>query len=149
MRRHFGTVYLNQNSMGKLLYLPGDQKQPSGNQLVTLDDLYVPKIMWITASLFLLLCIASIGWGVTSASLKVYVADDVKYRKLELTRDSASLVYLWCLDSLYTANPDSLQNYVTEQERLKRQREELLDRVQLLEKRIDTSAGKLGSPKDN
>ena len=27
------------NSMGKLLYLPGDQKQPSGNQLVTLDDL--------------------------------------------------------------------------------------------------------------
>ena len=25
--------------MGKLLYLPGDQKQPSGNQLVTLDDL--------------------------------------------------------------------------------------------------------------
>jgi len=25
--------------MGKLLYLPGNQKQPSGNQLVTLDDL--------------------------------------------------------------------------------------------------------------
>jgi len=25
--------------MGKLLYLPGEQKQPSGNQLVTLDDL--------------------------------------------------------------------------------------------------------------
>lgn len=25
--------------MGKLLYMPGDQKQPSGNQLVTLDDL--------------------------------------------------------------------------------------------------------------
>lgn len=25
--------------MGKLFYLPGDQKQPSGNQLVTLDDL--------------------------------------------------------------------------------------------------------------
>ena len=25
--------------MGKLLYLPGDKKQPSGNQLVTLDDL--------------------------------------------------------------------------------------------------------------
>jgi hypothetical protein len=110
---------------------------------------YVPKIMWITASFFLLLCIATIGWGVTSASLKVYMANDVKYRKLELTEDSASLVYLWRLDSLYTANPDSLQNYVNEQERLKRQREELLDRVQLLEKRIDTSAGKLGSPKDN
>ncbi len=39
MRRHFGMVYLNQKCMGKLLYLPGDQKQPSGNQLVTLDDL--------------------------------------------------------------------------------------------------------------
>jgi hypothetical protein len=25
--------------MGKLLYLPGDQTKPSGNQLVTLDDL--------------------------------------------------------------------------------------------------------------
>jgi len=25
--------------MGKLLYMPGDPKQPSGNQLVTLDDL--------------------------------------------------------------------------------------------------------------
>jgi hypothetical protein len=25
--------------MGKLLYMPGEQKQPSGNQLVTLDDL--------------------------------------------------------------------------------------------------------------
>jgi hypothetical protein len=110
---------------------------------------YVPKIMWITVSLFLLFCITTIGWGVTSASLKVYVANDVKYRKLELTRDSASLVYLWRLDSIYTANPDSLQNYVTEQERLKRQREELLDHVHILEKRIDTSAGQLGSPKDN
>ena len=39
MRGHFGTVYLNKSSMGKLLYLPGDQKQQSGNQLVTLDDL--------------------------------------------------------------------------------------------------------------
>jgi hypothetical protein len=25
--------------MGKLLHMPGDQKQPSGNQLLTLDDL--------------------------------------------------------------------------------------------------------------
>jgi hypothetical protein len=110
---------------------------------------HIPKIIWITASLFLLLCIAAIGWRVTSASLKVYMANDVKYRKLELTKDSASLVYLWRLDSIYTANPDSLENYVTEQERLKRQREELIDHVHLLEKRIDTSAGKLGSPKDN
>jgi hypothetical protein len=110
---------------------------------------YVPKIMWITVSLFLLLCMATIGWGVTSASLKVYMANDVKYRKLELTQDSASLVYLWHLDSIYTANPNSLQNYVTEQERLKRQREELLDHVHILEKRIDTSEGKLNPPKDN
>jgi hypothetical protein len=39
---------------------------------------YVPKIMWITVSLFLLVCIATIGWGVTSASLKVYMSNDVK-----------------------------------------------------------------------
>jgi hypothetical protein len=35
----FRNGIFEKNSMGKLLYLPGDQKQPSGNQLVTLDDL--------------------------------------------------------------------------------------------------------------
>jgi hypothetical protein len=110
---------------------------------------HIPKIIWITASQFLLVCITAIGWGVTNASLKVYMANDIKYRKLELTKDSASLVYLWRLDSIYNANPDSLQNYVTQQERLKRQREELIEHVHLLEKRIDTTPEKLGSTKDN
>ena len=35
----FRNGIFDKNSMGKLLYMQGDQKQPSGNQLVTLDDL--------------------------------------------------------------------------------------------------------------
>ena len=34
--------------MGKLLYMPGDQKQPSGNQLVTLDDLEKFRVTLLT-----------------------------------------------------------------------------------------------------
>jgi hypothetical protein len=55
----------------------------------------------------------------------------IKYRKLELTDDSATLQYLWRLDSTYTANPDSLQTYVANQERLKRQRLELLNHIRV------------------
>ena len=104
---------------------------------------HIPKFAWMTITLFLFACLSTIGWGVSNARLKVYMGNDIKYRKLELMDDTATLQYLWRLDSIYIANPDSLQTYVADQERLKRQRLELIDHIHVLESQIDTSTDKI------
>jgi hypothetical protein len=104
---------------------------------------HISKFAWMTITLFLFACLSTIGWGVSNARLKVYMGNDIKYRKLELLDDMATLQYLWRLDSIYTASPDSLQTYVADQERLKRQRLELIDHMHVLDSQIDTSTEKL------
>ena len=90
---------------------------------------YIPKLMWITAGLFVILCLTSLGWTMTSGKLGEYRASDTKYRKLKLLPDSVVIIYLNKLDNLYASNPDSLRANVEQQERLKQERLELIDRI--------------------
>ncbi len=94
------------------------------------------KIAWITAGLFLTLCLVCSGWYMTAQTISQHKAGDIKYRQLKLTSDSASLRFLWRLDSLYMADPDKMEKVVTEQEQLKQKRLELIDQLQAVNSKI-------------
>jgi hypothetical protein len=108
---------------------------------------HIHKIIWIALSLFLLVCVTAMGWLESNANLRDFVANDLKYRRLKLTADSASLVYLFRIDSVYAAEPDGFRENVIEEERMKAERLELLDKTQELEHKINSLSKKPGSLK--
>ena len=83
----------------------------------------------------------------TASRSNQYQANDVKYRKLRLEVDSAGLRYLCRLDSIYSANTDSIREEVEERERLKQERLELLDRIQTVDKKLQPPADRAGEKK--
>jgi len=104
---------------------------------------HFPKIAWVTAGLFLSLCLVCSGWYVTARNSEQYQANDLKYRKLKLLSNSAHLEALYGLDSIYLADPEKMEKEVKEQEQLKQERLELLDKIQAVNKKIgqDTKTG--------
>ena len=97
---------------------------------------HVPLTLWITASLFFLLCLVSTGWLFTSQKLDQFRANDIKYRYLKVSVDSTATTYLLHLDSAFVANPDSLQNLVTTNERLRQRRLELLGQIHTVDSQL-------------
>lgn len=82
---------------------------------------HVPKLIWITAGLFIVLALVCSGWYMTSEKLNGFVANDTKYRKLK--RDSANKrlqVDLDRVDSLYRVNPDLREIVIKAEEENKR-----------------------------
>jgi hypothetical protein len=108
---------------------------------------YIPQIIWIAAGLFLSLCLVCSGWFITASRLSEYQANDVKYRKIKLEVDSAGLLYLRHLDSLYSADPTGMRGRVEVQERLKQERLELLDRIQTVDRKLQPPVEKAGEEK--
>jgi hypothetical protein len=105
---------------------------------------HFPAIAWATAGLFLALCLVSTGWLMTSQKIEQYRAGDFKYRHLKLFVDSSAAGYLFRLDSVYQAKPDSFRNAVEDQERLKQERLDLLDRINSINGRIGQTQDKVG-----
>jgi hypothetical protein len=105
---------------------------------------HFPKITWITAGLFLALCLVSSGWYMTVQSSEQYQANDIKYRELKLEADSAFRQYLYHLDSLYLMNPEKMTKFVKEQELLREKSLELSNQLQAVNKSIgsDLKTGK-------
>lgn len=65
---------------------------------------HVSKIIWITAGLFLVLCLVCSAWLKTASTLDQYKAGDTKYRYLKLKSNIALLPFLFQLDSLYRSS---------------------------------------------
>jgi hypothetical protein len=111
---------------------------------------HVPRIFWATAALFLLLSFVCAGWYVTASREDQHLAGDIKYRQLKLLADTTFLRSLWKLDSVYSANPDSVRENVEAQETLRLHRLELIDQLHTVEKQIgpptDRAAEKKNSP---
>jgi hypothetical protein len=104
---------------------------------------YIPKLMWITAGLFVILCLACSGWYVTTSKVDQYKAGDIKYRELKLLADTTFLRSLWKLDSVYSANPDSIRNKVEVQENLRQQRLELEEQLHAVNGQINPPPARL------
>lgn len=68
---------------------------------------HIPKLIWITAALFIVPCLVCSGWYVTSGKLNGFIANDTKYREMRLDTSQRNLQqYLDQLDSLYNTVPD-------------------------------------------
>lgn len=78
-------------------------QQTVKNEVVHHHD--VPKLLWITASLFLMLCLVCSGWYATHDKLENYIAGDTKYRYLKLDSNKSLQKLLFFTDSLYYLNP--------------------------------------------
>ncbi len=59
------------------------------------------KSMWIAAVLFLMVCLLSTAWYLTNSRLKVYKANDTKYRYLKLHASKGLSKVLYFIDSIY------------------------------------------------
>jgi hypothetical protein len=79
-------------------------KQPIENKVVHRH--HIPKLLWASAALFLVLCLACSGWYNTAQKLDIHQANDFKYRYLKLKNDPALHRILILTDSLYQNQPD-------------------------------------------
>jgi len=109
---------------------------------------YIPKLVWITAGLFIILSLAFSGWYVSASKIDQHKAGDIKYRELKLLADTAFLKTLWQLDRSYAADPDSMSNAVELQENLLQQRLQLMDQLHAINRQIVPVTEKAGEKKN-
>lgn len=94
---------------------------------------HVPKVIWITAGLFIAFALVCAGWYSTSNKLDGYIANDTKYRQLRLdTANQPLQSYLNYADSLYNLDPD-VRNNVIKSEEINSNNFERLQRAERLE----------------
>ena len=79
-------------------------KQPVENKVI--HHHHVPKIILISAGLFILLCLVCCGWYNTAQKLDIHQANDFKYRHLKLKSSQNLQRLLIITDSLYKNQPD-------------------------------------------
>lgn len=110
-------------------------KQPATNKII--HHHHVPKLIWISAGLFIGLCLVCSGWYVTASKLNNFIANDTKYRQLRLDTAHKSLqLYLDHLDSLYKIQPD-MREKVLETEEEYRHNFERLQKAERLKKEAE------------
>lgn len=111
--------------------------QPVQNKV--LHQHHVPKLIWITASLFIVLALVCAGWFNTSSKLEGYIANDTKYRQLRLDTGYIKLqLYLDKTDSLYNVFPDIRKSVIEMEDQNRRN----FDRLQKAE-RLKEEANRL------
>lgn len=87
---------------------------------------HVPKLIWITAGLFILLSLVCSGWYMTAEKLDGFIANDTKYRLLKLDTVNIRLLnHLYLVDSLYQVSPGVRDSVIQTEERNRRNLEML------------------------
>ena len=105
-------------------------KQPVKKEI--LHHHHVPKIILISAGLFIALALVCSGWYLTAGKLDGYKANDTKYRQLRLDKSLKSLQhYLDRVDSMYNVRPD-MRKIVLETEEKNRENSERLEKAERL-----------------
>ncbi len=106
---------------------------------------HIPKLIWITAGLFIALCLVCSGWYVTSRKQNGFIANDTKYRQMRLDTSQRNLqLYLDQLDSLYNTVPDMRKKVLeTEEEyRLNFERLQKAERLKIEAESLENAARK-------
>ena len=89
-------------------------QQPAISQQV--HHHHFPKIFFATVGLFWAVCLVSSGWYVTGSKLNEYMANDTKYRLLQLDTSNRNIKkYLAYADSMYKST-ENLRKLVIEKE---------------------------------
>jgi hypothetical protein len=79
-------------------------KQPIENKII--HHHHIPKIIMVSAALFLVLCLLCSGWYNTAQNLDQYRINDLKYRYLKLKTNPVLQRLLAITDSLFQNQPD-------------------------------------------
>lgn len=94
---------------------------------------HIPKLIWITAGLFIVFSLVCSGWYMTAEKLDGYTANDTKYRHLKLyTANKRLQQELNLADSIYHANPNMREIVLKTEEQNKRNLE-LLQKARRME----------------
>ncbi len=156
-RKLLDSVEILRSDLGSVSLLPGKishfsnrldlamdlLKQPATNKVI--HHHHIPKLIWISLGLFIVLCLVCSGWYVTSTKLDGFVASDTKYRQLRLDTTHKSLqLYLDQLDNLYKTQPDLRKKVLeTEEEyRLNLERLQKAERLKTEAKNLEKAAGR-------
>ena len=127
----------NRVPMEKLIYVSsqldqaiGVLKHPVKNEVR--HHHYIPKLLWISCGVFLILTLVCAGWYNTSGKLDQYIANDTKYRLLRLDTSKKDLQF-WLdqTDSIYTVRAD-LRSRILEAETKYQQNMERLIKAERL-----------------
>jgi hypothetical protein len=93
---------------------------------------HIPKLIWLTVGLFLLLSLACSGWYMTTEKLDGFIANDTKYRQLKLDSANKRLqADLDVVDSLYQVNPDLRERAIKIEEQNKKNLEMLQKAIRM------------------
>lgn len=93
---------------------------------------HIPKLIWITAGLFISLALALSGWYATTQKANEYLANDTRYRYIKLDTTQKYLqAYLYHVDSLFKTMPDMRKHVFEEEQRLHENFEKLQKAEQL------------------
>lgn len=105
-------------------------KQPQ--LLVTRHEHKLSTKIWITAAVFLILCLAFTGWYNTANKLDNYIANDTKWRYLKLdTARKSFQIYLLSIDSFYNSRVDLRKTVLAQEEQNRLNFERLQEAAQL------------------
>lgn len=105
-------------------------QQPAISQQV--HHHHFPKIFFATVGLFLAVCLVSSGWYITTSKLNEYIANDTKYRLLQLDTSNKNIQkYFAYADSMYKST-DNLRRLVIEKEEEQRKNYDKLLRAKHL-----------------
>jgi len=108
----------------------GILKQPVKKEI--LHHHYIPKLLWISSGLFLILTLVCAGWYNTSSNLDQYIASDTKYRFLRLDTSKKDLQF-WLdqVDTFYNTHSD-MRSHILETETKYQQNMDRLIRAERL-----------------
>lgn len=104
---------------------------------------HVPKLLWVTAGLFLLLSLGLAGWYIQYKKLDGFITNDTQYRSMRLDTSNLRLqLYLDRLDSIYKTTPDLRQKVIEKEEqyKLNYERRQRASRLRLEAEELDKKA---------
>ena len=86
---------------------------------------HIPKLIWITAGLFISVALVLSGWYATTQKANEYIANDSRYRYLKLDTTHYLQSYLYRVDSVFKTMPDMRKHVFEEEKRLQENFEKL------------------------
>ncbi len=96
---------------------------------------HFPKIAFITAGLFLVVCLLSIGWYNTGSELDNYKANDTKWRFLRLLNNKNLNQVILSTDSIYLNNPN-MRDSILQAEQVVQEQHDLDEQIEKKEEEM-------------
>jgi hypothetical protein len=121
-------------------------KQPMQQKII--HHHHAAKIIWVTAALFLIVCLISSGWIITANNLNAYKANDTKYRYLKLQTNQSLSSVLSTTDSLYEKD-EKMREAILAKEEQNEQDFKMLQRAIQMEKEAKELKKQVNSKKQN